>query len=65
MDPKRIHEQDQIMAATRALAWQATVFFNALLEEGMPRDVAMFLTGEMIADLLTMGHEKNREENDA
>lgn len=55
MDPKEIHDHEQIAAAMRALAHQTAVFHRALLDEEMPAHEAMFLAGEMLSTLMTMG----------
>ena len=39
-DPKKTHLLDQQLAALREFAAEAAVFYDGLLGEGMPKDVA-------------------------
>lgn len=55
MDPKEVHDMEQVSGALLALAGQVAVFYHALLAEGVPEAPATYLSGLMMTKLLIAG----------
>lgn len=55
MDPKEVHDMEQVSGAMLALAGQVAVFYHALVMEKVPESAATYLSGLMMVKLLLPG----------